>query len=141
MPRIITRAIAVKMDKSALVGDGTGNAPTGIASVSCIGYDDPLNHRGGFDLIAQGMGGIIHLTVEPDGSPTIVGLPISDICTGMFSAHGVLAALWQREKTGEGCLLETSLLETSIGLSSWTSAGWLAQESPLEPTRQGSRNR
>ena len=61
MPRIINRAIAVEMDKSALVGDGTGNAPTGIASVSCIGYDDPLNHRGGFDLIAQGMGGIIHL--------------------------------------------------------------------------------
>jgi crotonobetainyl-CoA:carnitine CoA-transferase CaiB-like acyl-CoA transferase len=53
----------------------------------------------------------------------------------------VLAALYQREKTGEGCLIETSLLETAIGLSSWTSAGYLADPQKKEPTRQGSRHR
>ncbi|HKK29759.1 MAG TPA: CoA transferase, partial [Alphaproteobacteria bacterium] len=55
--------------------------------------------------------------------------------------HGVLAALWQRERTGEGCLVEASLLETAIGLSSWTSAGYLADPEKKEPTRQGSRHR
>ena len=108
---------------------------------SGLGYDGPLNHRGGFDLIAQGMGGIMHVTGEPDGPPTSVGLPITDLGTGMFSAHGVMAALFQREKTGEGCLIETSLLETAIGLSSWTSAGYLADPEKNEPTRQGSRHR
>jgi len=108
---------------------------------SGLGYDGPLAHRGGFDLIAQGMGGIMHVTGEPDGPPTSVGLPITDLGTGMFAAHGVLAALWQREKTGEGCLVETSLLETAIGLSSWTSAGYLADPEKKEPTRQGSRHR
>ena len=108
---------------------------------SGLGYDGPLAHRGGFDLIAQGMGGIMHVTGEPDGPPTSVGLPITDLGTGMFSAHGVLAALLQRQKTGEGCLIETSLLETAIGLSSWTSAGYLADPNKTEPTRQGSRHR
>ena len=108
---------------------------------SGLGYDGPLSHRGGFDLIAQGMGGIMHVTGEPDGPPTSVGLPLTDLGTGMFSAHGVLAALYQREKTGEGCLIETSLLETAIGLSSWTSAGYLADPDKNEPTRQGSRHR
>ena len=108
---------------------------------SGLGYDGPLSHRGGFDLIAQGMGGIMHVTGEPDGPPTSVGLPLTDLGTGMFSAHGVLAALYNREKTGEGCLIETSLLETAIGLSSWTSAGYLADPEKKEPTRQGSRHR
>jgi len=108
---------------------------------SGLGYNGPLAHRGGFDLIAQGMGGIMHVTGEPDGPPTSVGLPITDLGTGMFSAHGVLAALLQRQKTGEGCLIETSLLETAIGLSSWTSAGYLADPNKTEPTRQGSRHR
>lgn len=109
------------------------------AQLSGFGYDGPYAGRGGFDLIAQGMGGIMHVTGEPDGPPTSVGLPICDLGTGMYAAQGVLAALFQRERTGEGQLVECSLLETAIGLSSWTSAGWLAN--PVEPTRQGSRHR
>jgi len=95
--------------------------------------------RGGFDLIAQGMGGIMHVTGEPDGPPTSVGLPICDLGTGMWAVQGILAALYERERTCKGRLVECSLLETAIGFSSWTSAQWLADHQ--EPTRQGSRHR
>jgi crotonobetainyl-CoA:carnitine CoA-transferase CaiB-like acyl-CoA transferase len=95
--------------------------------------------RGGFDLIAQGMGGIMHVTDEPDGPPTSVGLPICDLGTGMWAVQDILAALYERERTGKGYLVECSLLETAIGFSSWTSAQWLADHE--EPTRQGSRHR
>ena len=95
--------------------------------------------RGGFDLIAQGMGGIMHVIGEPDGPPTSVGLPICDLGTGMWAVQGILAALYERERTCKGRLVECSLLETAIGFSSCTSAQWLADHQ--EPTRQGSRHR
>lgn len=109
------------------------------AQLSGFGYDGPDAGRGGFDLIAQGRGGIMHVTGEPDGPPTSVGLPICDLGTGMWASQGILAALYEREKTGKGQLIECSLLETAVGFSSWTSAGWLADGK--EPTRQGSRHR
>jgi crotonobetainyl-CoA:carnitine CoA-transferase CaiB-like acyl-CoA transferase len=109
------------------------------AQLSGLGYDGPYAGRGGFDLIAQGMGGIMHVTGEPDGPPTSVGLPICDLGTGMWAVQGILAALWERERTGRGRLVECSLLETAIGFSSWTSAQWLADHE--EPVRQGSRHR
>jgi crotonobetainyl-CoA:carnitine CoA-transferase CaiB-like acyl-CoA transferase len=109
------------------------------AQLSGLGYDGPYAGRGGFDLIAQGMGGIMHVTGEPDGPPTSVGLPICDLGTGMWAVQGILAALYERQRTGVGRLVECSLLETAIGFSSWTSAQWLADHE--EPTRQGSRHR
>jgi crotonobetainyl-CoA:carnitine CoA-transferase CaiB-like acyl-CoA transferase len=109
------------------------------AQLSGLGYDGPYAGRGGFDLIAQGMGGIMHVTGEPDGPPISVGLPICDLGTGMWAVQGILAALYERQRTGVGRLVECSLLETAIGFSSWTSAQWLADHE--EPTRQGSRHR
>ncbi|HJU18449.1 MAG TPA: CoA transferase [Stellaceae bacterium] len=109
------------------------------AQLSGLGYDGPYAGRGGFDLIAQGMGGIMHVTGEEDGPPTSVGLPICDLGTGMWAVQGILAALYERERTGRGSLVECSLLETAIGFSSWTSAAWLADRE--EPVRQGSRHR
>ena len=109
------------------------------AQLSGYGYDGPYAEKGGFDLIAQGMGGIMHVTGEPDGPPTSVGLPICDLGSGMWGVQGILAALYERERTGKGQLVECSLLETAIGFSSWTSAGWLVDRT--EPTRQGSRHR
>jgi crotonobetainyl-CoA:carnitine CoA-transferase CaiB-like acyl-CoA transferase len=104
-----------------------------------LGYDGPHAGRGGFDLIAQGMGGTMHVTGEPNGPPTSVGLPICDLGTGMWAVQGILAALYERQRTGVGRLVECSLLETAIGFSSWTSAQWLADHEEL--TRQGSRHR
>jgi formyl-CoA transferase len=109
------------------------------AQLSGLGYDGPYAGRGGFDLIAQGMGGIMHVTGEPDGPPTSVGLPICDLGTGMWATQGILAALYERQRTGVGRLVQCSLLETAIGYSSWTSAGWLADHK--EPVREGSRHR
>ena len=116
-----------------------GNPRLIYAQLSGLGYDGPYAGRGGFDLIAQGMGGIMHVTGEPDGPPTSVGLPICDLGTGMWAAQGILAALYERQRTGKGQLVECSLLETAIGFSSWTSAQWLADHE--EPIRQGSRHR
>jgi crotonobetainyl-CoA:carnitine CoA-transferase CaiB-like acyl-CoA transferase len=109
------------------------------AQLSGLGYDGPYAGRGGFDLIAQGMGGIMHVTGEPDGPPTSVGLPICDLGTGMWAVQGILAALYERQRTGKGRFVECSLLETAIGFSSWTSAQWLVDHE--EPTREGSRHR
>lgn len=109
------------------------------AQLSGFGYDGPYKARGGFDLIAQGAGGLMHVTGEPDGPPTSVGVPICDLGTGMWASQGILAALYEREHTGKGRLIECSLFETAIAFSSWTSAGWLADRK--EPTRQGSRHR
>src|SRR5216684_867827 len=103
------------------------------AQLSGLGYDGPYAGRGGFDLIAQGMGGIMHVTGEA------VGPPICDLGTGMWATQGILAALYERQRTGQGRLVECSLLETAIGFSSWTSAQWLVDHQ--EPTREGSRHR
>src|SRR5215471_7954254 len=116
-----------------------GNPRLIYAQLSGLGYDGPYAGRGGFDLIAQGMGGIMHVTGEPDGPPTSVGLPICDLGTGMWATQGILAALYERQRTGIGRLVQCSLLETAIGYSSWTSAGWLADHK--EPLREGSRHR
>ena len=72
----------------------------------------------------------MHVAGEPDGPPTSVGLPICDLGTGMWAVQGILAALYERQRSGKGRLVECLLLETAIGFSSWTSAQWLA-----EPTR------
>ena len=67
----------------------------------------------------------MHVTGEPDGPPTSVGQPICDLGTGMWGVQGILAALYERQRTGQGQKVECSLLETAIGFSAWTSAGWL----------------
>ena len=84
------------------------------------------------------MGGIMHVTGEPDGPP-LRGLPICDLGTGMWAVQGILATLYERQHTAKGRLVECSLLETAIASSSWTSAQWLADHQ--QPTRQGSRHR
>jgi crotonobetainyl-CoA:carnitine CoA-transferase CaiB-like acyl-CoA transferase len=132
---------ATVMDRAGLSWDTLTrlNPRLIYAQLSGFGSDGPYREKGGFDLIAQGMGGIMHVTGEPDGPPTSVGLPICDLGTGMWGAQGVLAALYERQRTGRGQKIECSLLETAVAFSSWTSAGWLADH--VEPVRMGSRHR
>jgi len=73
--------------------------PLRTAQLSGLGYDGPYAGRGGFDLIAQGMGGIMHVTGDPDGLPTSVGLLICGLGTGMWAVQGILAALYERQRT------------------------------------------
>ncbi|HZT25184.1 MAG TPA: CaiB/BaiF CoA-transferase family protein [Pseudolabrys sp.] len=87
-------------------------------SVTGFGQDGPYAKRAGYDLMAQGMGGIMDLTGMADGEPTRIGIPVSDIFTGCYSVIGILAALAQREKTGKGCYIDTALVDSTVGVLS-----------------------
>jgi len=109
------------------------------AQLSGFGPDGPYRDKGGLDLIAQGMGGLMHVTGEEGGPPISVGQPICDLGTGMWGVQGILSALYERERTGRGQKVDCSLLETALGFSGWTSAAWLVDG--VEPVRQGPRHR
>ncbi|HXX25702.1 MAG TPA: CaiB/BaiF CoA-transferase family protein [Pseudolabrys sp.] len=85
-------------------------------SVTGFGQDGPYAKRAGYDLMAQGMGGIMDLTGTADGPPTRVGVAISDIFTGVYSVIGIQAALIEREKTGKGCYVDTALVDSTVGV-------------------------
>src|ERR1700688_288106 len=85
-------------------------------SVTGFGQDGPYAKRAGYDLMAQGMGGMMDLTGMPDGPPTRVGVAISDIFTGVYSVIGIQAALIEREKTGKGCYVDTALVDSTVGV-------------------------
>ena len=85
-----------------------------FASINGFGSTGPYGKRAGYDLIAQGMGGFMSFTGEEGGGPLKVGLPVADINAGMFAAMGIMAALYEREKSGQGQRLETSLLEGQV---------------------------
>jgi crotonobetainyl-CoA:carnitine CoA-transferase CaiB-like acyl-CoA transferase len=87
-------------------------------SVTGFGQDGPYAKRAGYDLMAQGMGGIMDLTGTPDGEPTRIGIPVSDIFTGCYSVIGILAALAQRERTGKGAYVDTALVDSTVGVLS-----------------------
>ena len=97
-----------------------------FASISGFGQTGPYRERGGFDLIAQGMSGLMSITGEEDGPPLRVPIPLSDLGAGMFGAIGILAALRAREQSGRGQWVDTSLLETPIAWSVYEAAGYFA---------------
>jgi crotonobetainyl-CoA:carnitine CoA-transferase CaiB-like acyl-CoA transferase len=86
------------------------------ASITGFGPDGPYGTWSGFDQIAQGMSGLMSITGFPEGEPTRVGLPISDLIAGMWAALGVTAAVVQRHTTGKGQRVETSLLAAMVGM-------------------------
>ena len=88
-------------------------------SISGFGQSGPYAHLGGFDLIAQGMSGIMSATGGEDGPPVKVGVPIADLGAGLFGLMGILAALRARRVTGRGQLVDTSLFEAGLALSAW----------------------
>jgi len=110
------------------------------ASVSGFGLDGPYRDRGGFDLIAQAMSGIMSFTGE-EGShkPVAAGVPLSDLNAGVFAAIGVLAALRHRDATGEGQHVETSLLESALAYTVWETGMFLTTGEVAR--RQGTRHR
>ncbi len=100
-------------------------------AISGFGGTGPYAARGGYDLIAQGMSGLISVTGEEGGPPAKSGLPISDLAAGLFGAYGILSALEYRDRTGEGQLVDTSLLEAAMALTIWESAEyWFTGEAP-----------
>ena len=93
-------------------------------SISGFGQDGPYGDRGGVDQIAQGMGGLMSVTGLPGTEPTRVGIPVSDLSAGLYLAIGILAALHERDRTGEGQWVQTSLLEAMIAMMDFQAARW-----------------
>ena len=94
------------------------------ASISGFGQTGPLAQRPGFDQIAQGMSGLMSVTGLPGQGPVRVGIPIADLCAGIFAAQGILVALLEREQSGRGQFLHTSLLEAMIYMMDFQTARW-----------------
>lgn len=95
------------------------------ASISGFGQTGPLAQRPGFDQIAQGMGGLMSVTGQPGEGPMRVGIPIADLCAGIFAAQGILVALLERQASGKGQWLHTSLLESMVYMMDFQTSRWL----------------
>jgi crotonobetainyl-CoA:carnitine CoA-transferase CaiB-like acyl-CoA transferase len=100
-------------------------------SLSGFGQDGPYADRPGFDQVAQGMGGLMSITGLPGQGPVRVGLPIADLSSGNYAAMGALIALLERDVSGEGQWVQTSLLQAQISMLDFQAARWLvAREVP-----------
>ncbi len=97
------------------------------ASISGFGQDGPYAKRPGFDQIAQGMGGLMSITGAPGQGPMRVGIPVADLTSGLFCAMGILTALLERDVSGEGQWVQTSLLQSQIFMLDFQGARWLVQ--------------
>src|ERR1700681_15154 len=96
-------------------------------SISGFGEDGPYSERPGFDQIAQGMGGLMSITGLPGQGPVRVGIPIADLAAGLFCAMGILTALLERETSGKGQHIETSLLQAQIFMLDFQAARYLVK--------------
>ena len=95
-----------------------------VLSITGFGHDGPEGGRAGYDQIAQGEAGLMSLTGPGPDDPQRVGTPISDLLAGMYGAYGVLAALHERERTGVGQVVRTSLLAATVGVHAFQSTRW-----------------
>ncbi|MFP4902844.1 CaiB/BaiF CoA transferase family protein [Paraburkholderia sp. BR14261] len=98
------------------------------ASISGFGQDGPYANWPGFDSIAQGMGGLMSVTGKPGEGPMRVGIPIADLCAGHFCAMAILTALLERDASGEGQWVQTSLLEAQLAMLDFQAAQWLVDK-------------
>jgi crotonobetainyl-CoA:carnitine CoA-transferase CaiB-like acyl-CoA transferase len=97
------------------------------ASISGFGQDGPYADRPGFDQIAQGMGGLMSITGPPGHGPFRVGIPVADLTAGLFAALGILVALLERDKSGKGQAVATSLLQAQIFMLDFQAARYLVE--------------
>lgn len=109
------------------------------ASISGYGQTGPHAARGGFDLVAQGVSGIMSVTGEAGGAPVKAGIPVTDLGAGLFAVTGILAALHHRARTGEGQHVDTSLVEAGVALSVWEATEYFS--SGRAPRPLGSAHR
>ncbi|HEY6407495.1 MAG TPA: CoA transferase [Ktedonobacteraceae bacterium] len=107
-------------------------------SISGYGQTGPYRERGGFDLVAQAMSGMLSVTGSPE-EPAKVGVPISDLNAGLYASHAILAALLSRVRTGEGQYIDTSLFEAALAYTIWESNEYWA--TGMAPQRLGTAHR
>ena len=108
------------------------------ASISGFGEEGPYRDRPGVDQIAQGLGGLMSVT-GPEGAraPLRVGIPIADLCAGLYCALGILTALLERERSGEGQWIRTSLLQAQVAMMDLQAMRWLMDREVPEPAGNG----
>ena len=109
-------------------------------SISGFGQTGPYRDRGGFDLVAQAMSGILSVTGPPGGPPVKVGVPICDIMAGTLAAHGILSAYIHRLRSGQGQYVDTSLLEAGIFCTFWETTLYFATGKVPRPEGTAHRN-
>lgn len=106
-------------------------------SISAFGETGPWSDRPGYDLLVQGISGIMSITGPDDGDPAKVGLPATDLITGMWAAFGILAALHRRRQTGEGDRIELGMLDATLPWLTKQAGRVFAGESP---SRMGTKD-
>jgi formyl-CoA transferase/CoA:oxalate CoA-transferase len=105
-------------------------------SISSFGQTGPYNHWPGYDLIIQGMGGLMGLTGEQDEPPVRVGVAVTDLCAGMYATIGILGALRVRELTGKGQYIDVGMLDGSVSWLTYAAGNFFA--TGINPPRMGS---
>jgi crotonobetainyl-CoA:carnitine CoA-transferase CaiB-like acyl-CoA transferase len=141
LERLVERADVLVENFSTGVLDRLGFPPERLAalnprlvtlSISGFGPDGPEAGRAGYDQIAQGEAGLMSITGPAPDQPVKVGLPVADLLAGMYGAYGVLAALLERERTGRGQVVRTSLLSAVVGVHAYQGTRWtVAHEVPV----------
>ena len=106
-------------------------------SISGFGQDGPYRMLPGFDQVLQGMGGLMSITGEPGGPPIKVGVAIADIAGGMFASYGIVAALYNREKTGKGQAVDISLLDSQVAWLTYRAGAYFASGEVPQPVGSG----
>ena len=96
-------------------------------TISGFGSTGPARNRGGFDLVAQGVSGLMSITGHPNSPPAKVGVPITDLTAGLFGANGIMAAYIHALKTGQGQMVDTSLMEAGVAYTVWESSVYFAE--------------
>jgi crotonobetainyl-CoA:carnitine CoA-transferase CaiB-like acyl-CoA transferase len=121
-----------KLDYNSLAAE---NARLIYCSITGFGQDGPYAHRAGYDLLVQGMSGIMDITGPADGEPMRVGVAFADVFTGVYSALAITAALKERETTGKGAYIDMALLDTMVGVLANQASSYLVSGTP--PKRMG----
>jgi len=103
------------------------------ASISGYGQTGPDREKGGFDLVAQGVSGLMSITGERGGPPVKVGVPLTDLGAGLFALVGILAALQHRERSGFGQHVDTSLVDAGVALSVWEATEFFTTGAAPQP--------
>jgi len=109
------------------------------ASISGYGQTGPDRERGGFDLVAQGVTGLMSITGEPGGPPVKTGIPVTDLGAALFATSAILAALYHRSRTGRGQFIDTSLVDAGVAMSVWEATEYFSSRVAPEPTGSAHR--
>jgi crotonobetainyl-CoA:carnitine CoA-transferase CaiB-like acyl-CoA transferase len=118
------------LDYNALSADHGGLI---YASISGYGQTGPDREKGGFDLVAQGVTGLMSITGEPGGTPVKVGVPVTDLGAALFATSAILAALHYRSRTGRGQYIDTSLIDAGVAMSVWEATEYFSSGAAPEP--------